>query len=213
MQAGTYLDPADDATLISALPKEATSDECAVAPVLAVAYFCSYLLLCGFLLLQLVIAIVLDNIQNQYAMEEAVIRCVGFCNRRPFLKPFIWGYLGGSLLLVVVGCSKSCSRCTMDPGILVFGFRTGAWLPADMDERRSSALVRSSFVTAPAPLLYHALPTRRPCHQRCCCYYCHAQIFTDTITAVVCMSSIPLFVPLSPQVGARVCICGDLGGS
>ncbi|GIL50401.1 hypothetical protein Vafri_6630 [Volvox africanus] len=58
--AGTYLDPSDP--LLSSLPSNATQNQCPLSPVVAVIYFPVFVVLCTFILLQLVIAVLRENL-------------------------------------------------------------------------------------------------------------------------------------------------------
>jgi hypothetical protein len=57
--AGTWLDPSD--ALLSRLPSEAVANRCSPSPVGAVIYFCSFVLLCGLVLVNFVIGVIIDN--------------------------------------------------------------------------------------------------------------------------------------------------------
>ncbi|GIL93485.1 hypothetical protein Vretimale_19881 [Volvox reticuliferus] len=58
--AGTYLDPSDP--LLSSLPSNATQNQCPLSPVAAIVYFPTFVVLCTFILLQLVIAVLRENL-------------------------------------------------------------------------------------------------------------------------------------------------------
>jgi len=70
LEAGQYLDPLDDKDIIEALPRDAWRDECSINPMLAVLYFCIFMLVCTYIMVQLVIGIVLDAIQVQSFLDE-----------------------------------------------------------------------------------------------------------------------------------------------
>ncbi|GLC39690.1 Caveolin-2 [Pleodorina starrii] len=67
LEAGTYLDPSDP--LLSSLPANATDNQCAISPAVAVLYFPTFVILCGFILLNLVIAVILENMMVEEADE------------------------------------------------------------------------------------------------------------------------------------------------
>ena len=50
--AGTWLDPVDHRDVVRLLPDEAYSDQCSPAPAIAVIYFCTYMLIVSYLVLQ-----------------------------------------------------------------------------------------------------------------------------------------------------------------
>ncbi|GFR46010.1 hypothetical protein Agub_g7488 [Astrephomene gubernaculifera] len=60
LAAGSYLDPGDPA--LAGLPEEAVDNQCAISPAAAVIYFPTFVILCGFVLLQLVIAVLIENL-------------------------------------------------------------------------------------------------------------------------------------------------------
>ncbi|KAJ9521132.1 hypothetical protein QJQ45_022836, partial [Haematococcus lacustris] len=85
LAAGTYLDKQADADTLSQLPVDAVrseapdgcwvqEDQCSLLPALSILFFISFMLLCSYLLLQLIIAVVLDSIQLQYNQETLVIQ-------------------------------------------------------------------------------------------------------------------------------------------
>ncbi|KAF5831562.1 hypothetical protein DUNSADRAFT_12975, partial [Dunaliella salina] len=69
LKRGQYLDPVDDHALIDELPQGALKDECTINSMLAVLYFCIYMLVCTYIMIQLVIGIVLENVQTATFME------------------------------------------------------------------------------------------------------------------------------------------------
>ena len=85
-------------------------NQCSIAPILSVIFFCTYMLLCAYLLLQLVIAIVLENIQAQYEQEELVIR-------QDHITKFVgeWGRgavcVGGAACVVFIIVGGGVSAC------------------------------------------------------------------------------------------------------
>lgn len=66
--AGTYLDPGDP--LLQQLDRRAVQDQCSPSPVIAVIYFCSFVLLCGLILVNFVIGVIIDNMQSSTESEE-----------------------------------------------------------------------------------------------------------------------------------------------
>lgn len=81
LSKGDWLDKGDPDRGL--LPDGLIDDQCSVAPIVAVLFFGSFMLLCSYLLLQLVIAVVLDNVQEQYEMEEMVIH-----------QDHLWSFVG-----------------------------------------------------------------------------------------------------------------------
>ena len=70
---GQYLDPYGDQVLISQVPPSALVNQCSVSPTLAAFYFSTFLLVCTFLILQLVIGIIIESIELQYANDRLPI--------------------------------------------------------------------------------------------------------------------------------------------
>jgi hypothetical protein len=88
--AGTYLDPGD--ALLQQLDRRAVQDQCSPSPVIAVIYFCSFVLLCGLILVNFVIGVIIDNMQSSAESEELPIsrhhlmqyqKVRGICGWRP----------------------------------------------------------------------------------------------------------------------------------
>jgi len=48
-------------------------DQCSIAPMLAILYFCIYMLVCTYIMLQLIIGIIVDNIEMAENMETMAI--------------------------------------------------------------------------------------------------------------------------------------------
>lgn len=57
--AGTWLDPSNG--LLSQLPAQAVVNRCSPSPAGAVIFFCSFVLLCGLVLVNFVISVIIDN--------------------------------------------------------------------------------------------------------------------------------------------------------
>lgn len=57
---GTYLNPSDP--VLNGLPEDAFDNQCALSPFAAAFYFPTFVVLCTFILLQLVIAVLLENL-------------------------------------------------------------------------------------------------------------------------------------------------------
>eukprot|EP00798_Chlamydomonas_sp_ICE-L_P006468 gene6469-3102_t len=70
LEEGTYLDPYNDEDLIKEIPGDHKENRCSPAPILAIFYFCSFMLVVVYLLLQLVIGIILENIELHASMES-----------------------------------------------------------------------------------------------------------------------------------------------
>ncbi|GLC45300.1 Caveolin-2 [Pleodorina starrii] len=71
LTGGTYLDPSDP--LLSSLPANATDNQCPLSAVAAVLYFPIFVILCTFILLQLVIAVLLENLMEAESDAELPI--------------------------------------------------------------------------------------------------------------------------------------------
>ena len=71
--SGQYLDPYGDQSLISQLPTSATENQCSISPTLAAFYYTTFMLVCTFLILQLVIGIIIESIELQYANDRLPI--------------------------------------------------------------------------------------------------------------------------------------------
>lgn len=103
--AGAYLDPGDP--LLQQLDRRAVQDQCSPSPVIAVIYFCSFVLLCGLILVNFVIGVIIDNMQSSTESEELPVS-------RHHLMQYqqvrgSWGW-GGP----VVVCAACC--CWLKPG-------------------------------------------------------------------------------------------------
>ncbi len=57
----------------------AQEDQCSLEPFLAVLYFCSFMLVCSYILLQLVIGIILDSIQAASSYDFLTVGPVCVC--------------------------------------------------------------------------------------------------------------------------------------
>ncbi|GLC62201.1 Caveolin-2 [Pleodorina starrii] len=68
LTGGTYLDPSDP--LLASLPANATDNQCPLSAVAAIVYFPLFVVLCTFILLQLVIAVLLENLVEEDDSEE-----------------------------------------------------------------------------------------------------------------------------------------------
>eukprot|EP00798_Chlamydomonas_sp_ICE-L_P013416 gene13416-19269_t len=71
--AGTYLDPGSDAYVISEMSGNEYKDMCSIAPWVSILYFCSYMLVVSFLVLQLVIGLLLESMGLISYLEEVTI--------------------------------------------------------------------------------------------------------------------------------------------
>jgi len=49
-------------------------DQCSIAPMLSILYFCIYMLVCVYILLQLIIGIIVDNIEMAETMDQLSIK-------------------------------------------------------------------------------------------------------------------------------------------
>jgi hypothetical protein len=48
-------------------------DQCSINPMLSILYFCIYMLVCSYIMLQLVVGIIVDNIETAESMDEMAI--------------------------------------------------------------------------------------------------------------------------------------------
>jgi len=62
LPAGSWLSPGDDA--LQQMPPEMASNHCSPSPVIAVVYFCTFVLLCGLVMVNFVIGVIIDNMQS-----------------------------------------------------------------------------------------------------------------------------------------------------
>ena len=67
---GTYLDSFADATTLAQIPSDSIQNQCTPNAFVTAVFFCTYMMLVIFLLLQLVIGILIENIDNLAKMEE-----------------------------------------------------------------------------------------------------------------------------------------------
>jgi hypothetical protein len=67
---GTYLDSIADSATLTLIPSSQKMNKCTPSPIITAIYFCSYLMLVIFLLLQLIISVLIENIENLSKMEE-----------------------------------------------------------------------------------------------------------------------------------------------
>ena len=65
---GTYLSPRDP--LLEDLPAAVLLDQCSPSPIAAVAYFCTFIILCGLILVNFVIGVIIDNMSSSSMSEE-----------------------------------------------------------------------------------------------------------------------------------------------
>eukprot|EP00197_Chlamydomonas_leiostraca_P007141 CAMPEP_0202863718 /NCGR_PEP_ID=MMETSP1391-20130828/4242_1 /ASSEMBLY_ACC=CAM_ASM_000867 /TAXON_ID=1034604 /ORGANISM="Chlamydomonas leiostraca, Strain SAG 11-49" /LENGTH=470 /DNA_ID=CAMNT_0049543381 /DNA_START=24 /DNA_END=1433 /DNA_ORIENTATION=+ len=70
VQGGHYLDSKTDAAVLGLMPKSIKDDQCSPAPALAVIYFLTYMLIATYLLVNMVVGIIIDNIQNITYQED-----------------------------------------------------------------------------------------------------------------------------------------------
>lgn len=66
--AGTWLDPDDP--LLSLIPAGASFNRCSPGMLVAVIYFCTFVLLCGFVLVNFVIGVIIDNMQSSKTRDD-----------------------------------------------------------------------------------------------------------------------------------------------
>ncbi|KAG1653438.1 hypothetical protein FOA52_010471 [Chlamydomonas sp. UWO 241] len=72
--AGTYLDPVSDADTLDSIPDWAILNECSPAPVLAAFYFVTYMMVVVYLMVQLVIGIILENIETHARIDNMKVK-------------------------------------------------------------------------------------------------------------------------------------------
>jgi hypothetical protein len=65
---GAYLSPGD--RLLEELPASAIIDQCSPSPLAAVAYFCTFVILCGLILVNFVIGIIIENMSSSSTSED-----------------------------------------------------------------------------------------------------------------------------------------------
>ncbi|GIL68548.1 hypothetical protein Vafri_21814 [Volvox africanus] len=101
--SGTYLDPSDPH--LSSLPSNATQNQCPISPVAAVIYFPVFVVLCTFILLQLVIGVLLENLTQAESDAELPISkaCVdSFVDAWSHLDGTATGFIHASQLVSLV---------------------------------------------------------------------------------------------------------------
>lgn len=69
--AGTWLDPWD--ALLAQLPAKAVVNRCSPSTVGAVIYFCSFVLLCGLVLVNFIIGVIIDNFASSCQSDDLPI--------------------------------------------------------------------------------------------------------------------------------------------
>lgn len=70
---GTYLDADVNADILAQIPSSGQINQCSPSPAIVAIYFESYMLLVTYLLLQLVIGIIIENIEQYSAIEDMPI--------------------------------------------------------------------------------------------------------------------------------------------
>ncbi len=68
----------------------AQEDQCSLEPFLAVLYFCSFMLVCSYILLQLVIGIILDSIQAASSYDFLTVGPVCVCVVCACMRMCLW---------------------------------------------------------------------------------------------------------------------------
>jgi len=71
---GTYLDSEEDAALIASLPHGVAVNQCSPAPALAAIYFVTYMMFVVYLMVQLVIGIILENIETHARIDNMKVK-------------------------------------------------------------------------------------------------------------------------------------------
>jgi len=98
-----YLDK--DTPRINGLDEDLFTDQCTPHPVGAIIYFCVFVILCAFVMLNLVIAVILDNFQSNSQNEEAPVgrdHMVRFTEVWSALDPHATYYIPASKLQLIV---------------------------------------------------------------------------------------------------------------
>lgn len=65
---GDYFSPGDP--LLRTIPSDLISTQCSPHPLLAILYFCLYVVVCAFVMLNLIIAIILENMAHATSAGE-----------------------------------------------------------------------------------------------------------------------------------------------
>ncbi|GFR46009.1 hypothetical protein Agub_g7487 [Astrephomene gubernaculifera] len=104
LAAGSYLDPGDPA--LAGLPEEAVDNQCAISPAAAVIYFPTFVILCSFILLNLIIAVILENMvvsetDEELPVSKSMIR--QFVDVWSSVDPAATGFIHASRLPLVIG--------------------------------------------------------------------------------------------------------------
>lgn len=60
-------------TMVTHITQQLQEDQCSINPMLAIIYFCVYMLVCVFIMLQLVIGAIVDNIQEAESQDQMAI--------------------------------------------------------------------------------------------------------------------------------------------
>lgn len=71
LAAGTWLNPDDP--LLSQIPPMSTVNRCSPGALVAVIYFCSFVLLCGLVLVNFVIGVIIDNMQSSKTSDDMAV--------------------------------------------------------------------------------------------------------------------------------------------
>jgi Ion transport protein len=110
----TWYNPGD--SFLDGAPSNAIGDHCGPWKGLAVAYFMLFVVLCGFLLLNLVIAVILDNFQNSSSNEELE---VSQSNILQFSE--LWGKLDTKTTLYIPAARLTQLLESLDPPLGTVG--------------------------------------------------------------------------------------------
>jgi len=114
-----YVNPGSD-FLDGLKEKDHYDNECSPHPSAAIIYFIVFVILCAFVMLNLVIAVILDNFQNSNQNEEAPVgrdHVVRFCEVWSKLDPFATYYISAAKLQYLVA--------ELDPPLGTKGSGTG----------------------------------------------------------------------------------------
>ncbi|GAX86028.1 hypothetical protein CEUSTIGMA_g13443.t1 [Chlamydomonas eustigma] len=71
---GTYLDTESDALTLSVVPSDLQNNRCSPSPAVAAIFFTLYMALCTYLVLELVVAVIIENIEYQSQIENMAVK-------------------------------------------------------------------------------------------------------------------------------------------
>ena len=98
---GSYYTPGDSA--LDGVPSSVTDNQCSLLPILSVVYFFTFVLCCSYMLLQLVIGVIIDNINSSYNDENLAVGQVGW---GPSGGTWLWARWGGGRGALAINSKK-----------------------------------------------------------------------------------------------------------